>query len=315
CVVRGCVYKHTSSRTHDTQTRNNNLWITKRVNPCGNQTRYTLHGSHLPSYRANRAVEDSKHYTLNALKPSAERLRTVTNVTMSCWFGGLRWYGFFFLRGENHPMTFLALDEARGSIRLLLTKNHSVPFPAFRAGAPVNPLGSPQLRIRHQPCWAPSVVARAERDAPHARVWIWSGGELPLLAVRRPALTVAGDRLAIPDARSVSRGGWGSGKKEEVWESHASARMGRLDRSFSTASRKTDVKQRLRCGSKSSNYFLCLGRGESIGLLLSKPPRSYACISSRSPNNQLGSPQLQVGMSPTGPTACVLRVRSGLFGL
>ncbi|KAF9803337.1 hypothetical protein SFRURICE_007183 [Spodoptera frugiperda] len=46
--------------------------------------------------------------------------------------------------------------------------------------------------MRHQPNWAPSVVvwlfeARAERDAPYARVWLWSGGELPLLAVRRPA--------------------------------------------------------------------------------------------------------------------------------
>ncbi|KAF9818163.1 hypothetical protein SFRURICE_003904, partial [Spodoptera frugiperda] len=42
--------------TYDTQTRNNNLWITQRVAPCGNRTRYPLHGSQLPSQRANRAV-------------------------------------------------------------------------------------------------------------------------------------------------------------------------------------------------------------------------------------------------------------------
>ncbi|KAF9807443.1 hypothetical protein SFRURICE_005401 [Spodoptera frugiperda] len=40
-------------------TRNNNLWITQRVAPCGNRTRYPVRGSQLPIHRTNRAVESS----------------------------------------------------------------------------------------------------------------------------------------------------------------------------------------------------------------------------------------------------------------
>ncbi|KAF9795978.1 hypothetical protein SFRURICE_010075 [Spodoptera frugiperda] len=54
--IKHCPTLELSPVSCTSKPKNNNLWITQNVAPCGNRTRYTLRGSRSSSHRTNRAV-------------------------------------------------------------------------------------------------------------------------------------------------------------------------------------------------------------------------------------------------------------------
>ncbi|KAF9803500.1 hypothetical protein SFRURICE_009295 [Spodoptera frugiperda] len=106
-------------------------------------------------------------------------------------------------RGDNHAMIFPASGEAKGSIRFILIENHPHFTPAFRTGAPVEPLHNSEILYAVSsrsfvPCIQKVIMTFCDRSEHKADTNARSEAKLERLYLTATALAFTGPDHLLP---------------------------------------------------------------------------------------------------------------------